>query len=291
MASKLYQNAVATLGASASAWQAAHEKIEHAPAEDSENQSGRVIVDMIEGEHQLSTNPGEGEPGLMAELLTQLAAVEWPKRSAAFTKAYEAALRSFALKGPATKFRPDVLFRYCNGPGLMKRLLTALRGSRSAARRRLALLISSALNGRDGVTWTRVVEMLKAEPVWRSLPKGEAKLSGGDSVFVTFDHGQHTERDDARWLHEALALWKPLGPCLIEVRYGLEKAGDLHFPTLADAGWFRYFRSAEPTQDHGWTRPRSGTARQPEAVHGQKTLDVVASPDDIRLVPDPHGTP
>jgi len=130
------------------------------------------------------------------------------------------------------------------------------------------------------------VDFLKETDVWDDMPFDRVGVSGSESVFVTFDAGQQTERDDADWMRAALALRKERHDCFIELQYRGDAVDALLFPTLADAGWFRYFRSVGSDSDHGLTAPHNPhMPAQPEAVHPPAMMAVLDSPDSLRLVP------
>ena len=104
-------------------------------------------------------------------------------------------------------------------------------------------------------------------------------------MFVTFDGVGATPRAKATWLHDALALWLPRHPCFLEFR--LPTSHGLFFPTFADAGWYRFFRSVPVTEPHRWTHPHTPASphRQPEAVQVRTAMDTLPSTDDFRVVP------
>jgi len=146
--------------------------------------------------------------------------------------------------------------------------------------------IAAAHNGAAGVSWDTVLEFVTSPDVWNALPLEEVPLSRARSTFVTFDAGQRVHRDSAGWMHTALALWKPRQDCFLQSQYAPNLDRPLRYPTLADAGWFRHFQSAEPAEPHGWTRPHdSALPRQPEAVHKPSRLKALESPRDLRMVP------
>lgn len=283
MASKLYQNAVAALGPNAAARQAAREKIARAPVEDSANQSGQAVARMVQTEHQLSDDPRTAEPELMKLLLACLSSMRWPAEAQAFARAYGLASGLFRLRGRPIQSSPDVLFRYCNGPGLIRKICDELEAADSEFAEVLRQFVERASNGTG--SWADAIDFLRTPEVWQELPREAINVSGTPSVFVTFDAGQTTDRNNAEGMHRALALWKPKSECFIELRYPADQVEELRFPTLADAGWFRYFHSVEPGTPHGLTKPHDqNLAKQPEAVHEPRTLSVLTTPRDVRLI-------
>jgi len=195
-------------------------------------------------------------------------------------------MRSFALRGSRIRSSPTTLYRYCNGPGLLRAVSTVLESTSPNLARRLEQLIGDAANGGSGVSSDRVMEFITSPEVWSVLPRKHVPLSLGKSTFVTFDRSQGANRQSSAWVHSALALRKPRDDCFIESRYTPDPVEPLHFPTVADAGWSRHFYSAEAEAPHGWTRPHDASLPpQPEAVHRSAGLAVLDAPSDLRLLP------
>lgn len=283
--SELYARAREALGSAKADWDQTAEQMERVDGPDVKNQSGSDAVRMIRTEQQLSDDPKSAAPELMKLLLACLASVRWPNDPMAFAQAYGNVMGIFALLGQPIRFSPDALYRYCNGPGLLRAVSDALRTTRPNFAQRLDQLIHAAASGTAGVSWDTVMDFVTTSEVWHAIPLDEVPLSRAASTFVTFDASQPAKRESARWMHSALALWKPVTECFLESQYGTDHAGDLRYPTLADAGWFRYFRSAEPTEPHGWTNPHDAALPpQPEAVHGSGSLGALQSADDLRVL-------
>jgi hypothetical protein len=247
-------------------------------------------VGIIETENQLSADPASADPALLAEALSLLGAVAWPADVGGVCRAYGAAVAPYALHGKPVASRPAVVFRYVTGAGFWKQIVAALRNSREdTLASELDDLVTRAERQPAETTWDEVVEFATDPGVWSVLDRAAVRLGGGASAFVTFDAGQPVQRESSAWLHAALALWRPWNPRFAEVRYATSSADTLRFPTLADAGWFRWFRSAAVGEPHGWIRPHppldSVADRQPEAVHETPTLARLQSPADLRIVP------
>ncbi len=287
--SRLYQNAIAALGASRAQWEAAAQRIAAVNGPDAANQLGSEILRMIEAEEQLSADPMKAEPALMSQAIAALAASAWPAGAVEFQREYESVTDAFRLSGQRISVSPRTLYRYLNGHGFLERLADALHGTNDILAERLEKLIRQALEQRSHGAWNGVIEFLRAPHVWAILVSQGIPLSERRGLYVTFDLDAPRERSSARWLHAALALWLPLDDCFLELRYPVSDADVLRFPTFADAGWFRHFACAAPAEPCGWTRPH-GTVdprpdRQPEAVHETPTLDRLSSSDHLRAVP------
>jgi len=287
--SDLYRAAVAKLNATErKAWADTARRMKKVKGPHPVNQSGRDAVFQVMSERQLSSAPQAAEPSLMTGLILAMANAAWPNPADAVS--YEAMhkeiTRPFRLKGQRIRSAPAVLIRYWNGPGTLGYLIQSAENSGCEFAGELRELFRAADDETRPETWHDVVDFLKETDVWEDLPLSEVAMSGSASVFVTFDAGQHTERDDADWMHAALALWRGRHDCFIELHYQRDAVDALLFPTLADAGWFRYFRSVGTDSDHGLTAPHGpDMPAQPEAVHPPAMMTVLDSPDRLRLVP------
>jgi hypothetical protein len=291
--SRLYENALSSLGAALAQWHATAQRIAAVSGPDPQNQSGGEVLRMIEAEEQLSAHPANADPVLMTQALDALAATSWPASPTEFQKAYETAIEQFRLHGRPIRLSPRTLYRYLNGraaSGFLQQLAKALRAAgRKAHARRLDTLIGDAATQRPDANWDRVIEFVRNPKVWPILLGQEVPLAPRRGMFVTFDLDTPTVRGSARWLHAALALWLPLDDCFLELRYPTTAGELLRFPTFADAGWFRHFVGARVGEPCGWTRPHKSIDpapdRQPEAVHATPSLDRLSSPNDLRAVP------
>jgi len=289
--SRLYENALSSLGAARAQWDAAAQRIAAVNGPDSRNQSGQDTVRSIEAEEQLSADPDAAEPSILAQALAVLASMAWPDGPSEFPAAYEEALDQFRLKGTRIQSSPAMLFRYANGPGLLRVIARALA---DAGQDHLAGSLNNLIDSASGKapthTWDVVVAYVRKSEVWTLLVRNHVPLSRpGRSMFVTFDLASPRDRQSAQWLHAALALWLDRDPCFLEVSFPTATDDELLFPTFADAGWFRHFRGAPAAEPHGWTRPhppRDPVAdRQPEAVMETQGLDRLPSPSHLRAVP------
>ena len=283
--SQLYTNAVNSLGPDLASWEQTAQLINAVVGRDPRNQNGSDTLDIIQSEHQLSSDPPNADPVLMREVLLALANASLPASDGPFGRVYEQVIAQYALNGLPISSRPAMLFRYLGRPGVFELVADAMEnaGAYSAARV-LRRMVSDARNGRR--TWDAVVRFLRRSAIWNSFPRSQVYLCGREAMFVTFEGSDSLPRTSAVAAHSALALWQPCNTCFLEVRYAPQPGDDLLYPTLADAGWFRYFRSAPATEPHGWTRPHDPQfPPQPEAVQRRVTFDRLASPDDLRALP------
>ena len=292
--SRLYQNAVSALSARQAAWEATRTRLLQVdPGGQGDPNlagSGPAVVRIIETENQLSDDPPNADPALLAAALTKLSAVSWPADVEGVQEAYEKALAPHALRGQPIASKPPVVFRYITGTDFWERIAKALRDvHEDILASELDDLMARAGRQPAEASWDEVAEFVTDPAVWGILNRKAVPLGGGKGMFVTFDAGQAVHRDSSRWLHAALALRCPWKPRFAEIRYTLRKADELRFPTLADAGWFRWFRSAAVGEPYGWTRPHPPldpeADRQPEAVHKTPSLARVRSSADVRIVP------
>jgi len=289
--SRLYEAAVASLGASRAQWEAAAQRIAATEGPDLRNQSGAAILANIQAEEQLSADPGQADSALLAGALTELAAAAWPDTAAGFRNTFVNALDAFRLKGTQISFSPAMLHRYIQGPGFLRALAKALA---NAGHDTLATVlharIEATARGEPTETWQSVVDLIRTPGVWAALVANPIAMAPpGRSMFVTFDAPAPTDRRSARRLHAALALCLDCQECFLEIRYPTQSDDKLLFPTFADAGWFSHFRGARAGEPHGWTRPHSPLDpeddRQPEAVQETQTLARLPSADHLRAVP------
>lgn len=255
---------------------------------DDPNRAGEKVVRMIRTENHLSEAPEEADPALMQDVIEALCAESWPSEPEEFVLAYEALLQAnFALKAPEIKTSPSTIYRYYAHSGIFSAMEKHLEKSHQHPLAQvLRKRIADAEAGRPASSWQGVLDFVK-EQVWGQPNMTEMPLTGAQgSMFVTFDRSTPSPRDSATRMHSALALWKPLQECFVEFRYPTEGADVLRFPTFADAGWFRYFYSADVDADHGWTHPHHGTEDpQPEAVEEPQTMGRLHGSDDMRMLP------
>jgi hypothetical protein len=226
----------------------------------------------------------------MVALLTSLCGIGVaPADPVAFGRAYDAAVQSHVLCGLAmAPPLPAQVYRYMNSAGILHKIEAVLRNS---GRTDLADILKKRLTDAEAgslhVTWDDAVQFVREPVAWNTMPKQQVPLSGKRATFVTFDANPPPPRTSAIELHRALALPWPQQPCFIEVRYALRPGDVLHFPTVADAGWYRFFSPTPQGHPHGRTQPHAGgtLGQQPEAVQDAPTLDHVQSAADMRLVP------
>jgi hypothetical protein len=291
MASALYENALAELGGQRDGWIARLAEIRSVDGPDRGNHSGARTAEQIEREEQLSEYPDRSHPGVMVEFLKALCTITCGTADKIeFAEKFEAVCAQFDRRGhrvlPA--HRPRIVYRYLrSGEGFLESVAEALdkAGMREKARR-LRRRIDVASNADAHATWELALELVRSPEYWNFLPRESLKLARTRSVFVTFDGPIPLDRSHARTVFEALALALP-GPrsCFIEAKFELTETFTLHVPTVADAGWFRHFQGTPYGEPHGWTRPRGGESRQPEAIQLTPSLADLFLANDLRLVP------
>ncbi len=285
--SQLYKNAVARF-TDPRKWQDTSAQIALVKGPNPLNHSGAAIVEMIQTEHQLSPDPTSGDPAHLHPLLTELCSLDWTLPPKEIEKHYRNTMDSFTLRGRPLAKVPSKLFRYLNGPAVFSRICDVLQAAgHSAIAATIRRDYARARRGDPSVTWDHILRLVQDKHVWGLFPRKNLRLSGGKATFVTFDDPSHPfPRNSAEALHRALALWKFREPCFVEVIIFPRSIHVLQFPTLADAGWFRYFKSALPSEAHGWTKPHDlSLPRQPEAVMDSPTWADIDDPTHLRIVP------
>jgi hypothetical protein len=294
--SRLYRNAVSALGTQRATWQRARKRLEAvacAQRDDWQNGSGAATLALIRTEHQLSADPANAHPEPMREMLERLCNLDCTRAYHDVVKAYGTILEPFALKGTLIHTRPATLYRYLNGPGLFSAMIDGVEPMHPKLARKLRHEVRVVKRGDSVSTWQRVLAELSRPSVWAALPRASIKLARARSMFVTFDGtpSPPTLRARATVLHAAAAMWRPRHPCFVEASYPSEPTDELRFPTFADAGWFRFFRSAPHGEPHGWTHPHrwvrlagSPLPPQPEAVQETLTLARLAGASSLRVV-------
>ena len=292
--SRLYEEALAALGGRQSDWTQAENRIGAVVLPDPANGNGADVVEIIQSENHLSADPPRFDPAVMCELLADLADVPWPDEPVDIRDTYDRVVGRYALRGKAVDNAPGTHFRYVNGPAIFAKGIPAALGGPPTALVADALLalITAAERGDGGTTWQDVLDEVRDPVLWGSLPRDQVHLArpGSASMFVTFDDSNAgIDRDSATTVHAALALWWPRNDaCFVELPLPTTNAAPLHVPTLADAGWYGFFRSAAPDAGCGWTNPHPappGLPPQPEAVRAPGTLEELLSSSDLRIVP------
>lgn len=287
--SPLYTNVTSALSAGMVArWESLMATMAGLYPPDHPNRAGEEVVRMIRTENHLSEAPDEPDPAPMQDVIEALCAESWPSEPQEFVLAYEALLQAnFALKAPEINTSPSTIYRYYAHSGIFTEMEKDLDKSHQyALAQALGKRIADARAGKPTSSWQGVLDFAK-EHLWDELNLPEIPLTGAQgSMFVTFDGSTPFPRDSAARMHSALALWKPLQECFVECKYPREGGDVLRFPTFADAGWFRYFYSADVHADHGSTQPHHATeAPQPEAVEEPQTMGRLHDTDDMRMLP------
>ena len=120
----------------------------------------------------------------------------------------------------------------------------------------------------------QVMEHLELEgDLW-----SDCKLAAeGRPAWATFDDPDQplspAVRANAPLMLQQLAMLRDSRSVLVEIIYDASDAENIRFPTVADAGWERRFRSAPPGADWGLTAPE-GLPPQPEVVHDNADLTI-----------------
>lgn len=282
--SHLYAGLIARLSLAAPEWEALLATLRGMSGSDALNHSGDITVQNIHLEDQLSTNPSTADAALFEafarDLLTALAT---SCSDNDIGDKYENACKPHVLKGRCIPTTPKRVFRYVNGSGILRKINSHLQTSHPSIADELSRLIDEAESGTPGATWTAALEFAMHTDVLRKITP-PIKLAPREHVFVTFDTTSSHARRTATSVHNALALWLPLRPCFIEFSY-IPEPSSLRYPTVADAGWFKFYRSTPHTEDHGWTNPHATDPpeeRQPEAVQQSPLLDASIT---ARIVP------
>lgn len=285
--SQLYDNAVNALGSRRASWKALEQRIGAIRGPERPNEDGPDVVEMIRTEHQLSDDPTQALPSPMSGLLGDLCGAAWPSDAMGFRDTYNGVVRQYALRGQPIAADPDRAYRYLNGPAVFQ------KGIRPAlpnvVRDSLGPLMDAAERTNRATTWQDVLVEVAKPVVWDAFDRQAVPLAapGMPSMFVTLDDPGHSiNRNSATKVHAALALWKPRSDCFVEARLAPRADKPLKMPTFADAGWFRFFRSAGVGEPNGWTRPHDpGLPPQPEAVREPAALAELQSSQDLRILP------
>jgi len=300
MCSLLYKATIRDLGTREPDWKALLARIMSISGPDLDNQDGKDVACMIEQETQLSRAPERLDTSVFAKLLGDLCDGTWPDPNspndptyqASFVRRYEDVTDQYFLSGPEIKASPPIVYRYISdGTRLFLSMVDMLQkaGSFSYASS-LQDLVDRARTGRNGYGWSTVVGFVTKQDVWSTLAHDQLFLCPRRRMFVTFDLKPSSLAGSSLRLHAALGLWKrsSLSPCFLEIALHVDSKDRLKFPTFADAGWFRFFRSAPLGAQHGLTQPHANQdaiGQQPEAVMETLTFQRLRSGSSIRFVP------
>jgi len=291
MPSQLYQNALNRLGAAAVVWNARLAEIQTVRGPDPSNQNGNRIAELIQSEEQLSSDPGNQHPDELIQFIHRLNAITCgTANTKRFADQFDLACKPSERLGQpiADANRPGIVYRYILAGAALFELIASSLSSSGFPTKALIFRkrIAEARNPSSGVTWNDVADLLRSADIWDYVPKDQIKLHGGTSTFVTFDGPNPIDRSSGRDIFNKLALWLPGPPvCFLEAKYPPSPALVLHFPTIADAKWYKHFQGVRHGAPHGWTKPHSGDDQQPEAVQVPPTLADLRQPTDIRVLP------
>ncbi|MGH7451947.1 MAG: hypothetical protein ACRENG_11405, partial [bacterium] len=100
-------------------------------------------------------------------------------------------------------------------------------------------------------------------------------------VFVTFPDTEDRLPDESKGparLMRTLGIPMADTDPVVKVIYKPLDEDVLCFPTIADAGWFPYFKPAKTGDPHGWTEPIGDPTAKgyPEAVHPNRKISQAA---------------
>lgn len=250
-----------------------------------DNAAGRDIRRNVETEQQLSRMPDAFEPEILHAFLTELCGPSCDHTTDdALTLTYKAIAKNYAMKGLPIRSKPTRLLRYNPADGFFGRIANALKNRRSGFGDRLQQLLEAAISGSAG--WQRTLNFVQQPEVWQEITRDEILLTREPAMFVTFEDSAPLNRNSTETVWQALALWSPKPSALLEIELELPTdLSKLHYPTVTDAGWYGWFRSAHPTSPHGLTGPRNSTLPpQPEAVLAPLSLSKVSGPECLRIL-------
>jgi len=108
----------------------------------------------------------------------------------------------------------------------------------------------------------------------------KASLANRKAVFVTFPDADGRIPDEsigAVILMRRLGYFMTQTDSIVKLAYEPQDEDILKFPTVADAGWYPYFKPAEEGDLHGWTEPIGDptTKGYPEAVHRNRNIGLL----------------
>jgi hypothetical protein len=240
-----------------------------------------LVREHIETERQL---PAEL---LSSFLLALLAETSAQSGSSALRDIYKSIANQFVLQGGFIQRTSSLtaLYRYVSWKHFLPNIIRSTKESREELAIDLQERYDRAARG-DG-HWADILQEVVV--MWDVLPLSRIPLTNSSSMFVTFGDGSSIDRNSTRSVWHALALYKPMPEALLEIQIEVPPRGDTfpRFPTLADAGWYSFFCSAEEGEPHGWTKPHSHNPpylRQPEAVLPPLNLSSVSGPLSLRVL-------
>jgi hypothetical protein len=245
---------------------------------------GKRILDNLRREAHLNGDAGYGDPQSMTRFLSEWAVAHTAVlEDAERGSCYASCCRGHQRKGTAIPrgVLPGTLKRFVTSRALLARLIERILGDE--ARRDFERGVLDPQNA-----------MARLQRRWApEALRDDDQLSAGGVVFATFEHAAGFPRQSPRSLAEALGLnvahgAGPDAPFLVELTYATDAVTDHRFPTVADALWFDLFEPAperppdpgEPQTCYGWTRPLGAQDPQPEVVHANAPLRVLAGPPD-----------
>jgi hypothetical protein len=185
---------------------------------------------------------------------------------------YKAVCQLFCLHGKLINaVKPKILFRYIPMNGLLGRIAKMIDDDDILSRRR-----------KDDVRRKNDFDLYRTRifSEWEEYGRkifAEVSLSKRESVFVTFPDADGRIPDGSIG---AVMLMHGLGHLMTEtdsvVKFAYETQAEdvIHFPTVADAEWYPYFKPAPQGEPHGWTEPIDDPTKKgyPEAVHPNRKI-------------------
>lgn len=295
--SNLYNNALKKINDEGlqKKWDTILDRISSIPEVRSHKTSGLDIKQIIEQEHQLSTAPDLAELSILFAFIQELMYINWSGLTdVKSVNMYEDIASKYEMCGVAIESisASEKIYRYiAGGPGFfIEYLIPTLEQSSVVPSDIVNELRDLVINAeRDEERWSEVEKFVGNPVVWSYIMKVGIRMARGAGMFVTWDGKYPVDRRNPHYLHQALALPSPRDKCLLVLSFLKQDGDNFLFPTLGDAGWCRYFKSADPRKRHGWTKPYpqadSNVRPQPEAIQETPSFDRLSPPDGFRLLP------
>lgn len=241
---------------------------------------GKKILGNIQNESHLVGDGGFGNSQELAAFLRRCAVNHAKAKSPRDRhRGYETACQAERGRGlPIPRAHvPSTLYRYCTSKKLFFRIIERVLGA------------TARQNVEDGLI-SPAEAFTRLAAAWQAnrITEGET-LARGPIVWATFDHPGSAPRDDAQGMAQTLGLpvlFRISGEeaIVFEFTYATDAVGNHRFPSVADAAWHHQFRpakEAQPDPDRpetccGWTEPLGDQEPQPEIVHDNESLRVLA---------------
>jgi hypothetical protein len=239
---------------------------------------GARLAENIRQEAHLVGNNAFNTPDEFKQFLGQCASLH-RGTNAQKREAYSRACGNFQSRGLriAPSDLPERLLRYSTNRKLIARIVEKLLGT--VARKEF-----------DDERMLPADAFSRLANAWDAFLASTESLGGREAVFATFGDPSSAPRDDARAMADALALPIVLrvgagNQILFEFSYRRDDVLNHRFPTVADAEFCHLFQPAPeliPTASDrhtlsGWTRPLAAQPEQPEILHQNASLQVLAA--------------